>query len=238
MRLFSQKEITQTRKQQTDTSIARGLKIAKLVDEEEKKLQTLQEERETQARRINQEFTELFDSLNAKRTALESEVGLLEERKIQALKPIDDLKKVLETRKAEFDSLQLTFDSQEQDLLNKEIRLARELTQLSTLRGQMAEERERFDLKLLGLKAQENSVREGFKTLQTQWSELTSSAETSTQLISNWEHELGQREQAFNILQSEIQTQKKDIELNRTRLIDLQGTITSAFQEAREKNLL
>jgi chromosome segregation ATPase len=238
MKLFSPKEVSGAKKQQTDNEIARGLKIEKLVSDEQRNLKTLQEQRELQTRQINQEFTDLFDRLNAKRTALEKEIGGLEARKAEALKPIDDLKKALEARKAEFDSLQTTFDFQEQTLLDKETRLGKELDQLGNLRVQMAEERERFDLKLFGLKAQENAVNEGFQTLKSQWNDFTSYANASAQLISDWQRELGQREQAFNILQSEIQNQKKDIELNRTRLIDLQGTIQSAFAEAREKNLL
>src|SRR6185503_4967113 len=229
MKLFSVQEIKETRQKQTDTQIARGLKVAALVDAETKKLQDLQEQKELQTKTIQEDFASLFETLNAKRLALESEVGGLEKRKAEALKPVEDLQKALQLQKTTFDELQKEFEAQEQDLDSKESRLTAQIRDLTDLQSRMNSEREKFDLKLVALKSQENAVNDGYKQLQSQWSEFISSTQESANLISTWERELKQKEEAFKILQGEIQTQKDNIELNRTRLIDLQGTIQAAF---------
>jgi chromosome segregation ATPase len=242
VRLLSAQAVDQERKKDQADLAQKGLKMVEAVETVRKELNTLKVTKEQEKARIQADFEAFLASISQKQMALSNglarEVEQLEARKQEALQPVQELKAILESQKSEYEALIANFEAQEATLKQKEQAVDQEFTKIALLQGEMDKERERFDYKLLELKAQENTIKDLSSKLQTNWQDFTETVQKSGEKLQSWEQDIAAHRKSITVLQEEMQKQRKDIELNRAKLVDLQSTIRAAFEEARSKNLL
>lgn len=91
MKLLSAKEVKQKKQTQATGELLRAKKVHDYVQQGNKELNELKDNREARKQIIESEYQEFSKDIQLKRDELTNEVDILEERKKEALKPITDL---------------------------------------------------------------------------------------------------------------------------------------------------
>lgn len=133
MRLLTPQEKKDTEQEEESKKQKKAIEINEVLTREVKNLNEFREKDRLEIATIKREHADFLAAKAKERARLEREVALLEERRSKALKPLDQIRIQLDSRKKELDKAEKRLSKRADDLLFREIEV-RELADKYTKR--------------------------------------------------------------------------------------------------------
>lgn len=235
MRLLSLDQINQRTSKERDAKVIAGANLAAdvdrlrlivngLKDEKQKVLQELAIEQEKQLREFEQ-----------KMQAIESQVKELEDKKKDAMKPVDALL-------AEATRLKKEQETKLQDLQKKESvidkakeQITEQLEKLDDLRDSLNVQSSDLTKREKSVQVQEAWARTSAEKLTDEWRKYAETMGESKRLLDEKEQRLSAQEQSISVREKEQEKEKKALALDREHLFLQQRAFKMAIDEYNGK---
>jgi len=238
MKLLTKNEIKQTKQVQTAQEIKQSIKLSDYLNTQRKGLNTFKLQKENEEQKLYKDLQEFRTDIRSKKTALQSEVDVLEERRKDALRPVKELLKKADAQLAsnEADGIELKSKINETDTQKM-------LFILEKKKVELREDEVLGNFKKIGIQGRELTRRDN--KLAKQETKFAQFSEKETEILQTKQSELdiklkvvSQKENALEVLTKENQVAKVAVANERKKLQSQQSTLKLAFDEARRKGIL
>ncbi len=238
MKLFEPKELKKIKDKEQTELARKGIKIASLVDKENKRLILVKKECKEDIEKIQKDFNAFVIKTNSKKKTLENEVIKLEKRKDTALEPLEDKYVELQKEEIRINKQQTELDDRKKQLEEEDNRSSLRDKVLITKEVDISKREEdisKLNRELLIEQKDTKAKTKDFEEEKIRWDKQFDKKVSELNYI---EFKLSDRQKALDILEERNKQQQLEINKDRRHLESQQKTLKMAFDEARRKNLL
>ena len=231
MKLLSKKEIHQNKVEEVD---AISLKLVGEVTKLEEKIKKLKASHKQEIARNIGESENILKEMSDRKSALLNEVLILEEKKKEALKPIDILRETLKLKEKELVEIESIIDkkTENNNILLESINI--EIKKILLESNQLAELDEEIKKRKQNLEENEKSIEKDRRELKEIKKRESAEFKRKSMELMDKESDIALREKELEIKNNQIIKEKTILNNERKHLESQQMSLRAAFEELKK----